>query len=107
MQSFQKLFLFFGVTKSLVSLFLLDFARFVTIHSLLNLLQVKGLSKEELAARNDLVLALPERIQSIRDGTATAAKQGGGWGVSASRTEIRFDSTSGDLLLCHKSRSHR
>nr|AGW24659.1 syntaxin 71 [Albuca bracteata] len=60
----------------------------------LALKKVKGLTGEELAARNDLVLALPERIQSIPDGTATAAKQGGGWGASASRTEIRFDSTS-------------
>ncbi|KAI8004063.1 Syntaxin-71 [Camellia lanceoleosa] len=42
-------------------------------------LQVKGLSTEELAARNDLVLALPDRIQAIPDGTAAAPKQSGGW----------------------------
>lgn len=70
------------------------------------MLQVKGLSKEELATRNDLVLSLPERIQSIPDGSATAAKQGGGWGASASRTEIRFESTSGDLLLPFISRTY-
>ncbi|THG08900.1 hypothetical protein TEA_021732 [Camellia sinensis var. sinensis] len=40
---------------------------------------VKGLSTEELAARNDLVLALPDRIQAIPDGTAAAPKQSGGW----------------------------
>ncbi|KAL7175435.1 hypothetical protein ACSBR2_029100 [Camellia fascicularis] len=55
-------------------------------------LQVKGLSTEELAARNDLVLALPDRIQAIPDGTAAAPKQSGGWTGSASRTEIKFDS---------------
>ncbi|KAJ6804979.1 syntaxin-71-like [Iris pallida] len=60
----------------------------------LALKKVKGLTKEELATRSDLVLALPERIQAIPDGTATAAKQGGGWTASASRNEIKFDSTS-------------
>ncbi|CDP06727.1 unnamed protein product [Coffea canephora] len=54
--------------------------------------KVKGLSGEELAARNDLVLALPDRIQAIPDGAAAAPKQSGGWGASASRTEIKFDS---------------
>lgn len=54
--------------------------------------KVKGLSTEELAARNDLVLALPDRIQAIPDGAATAPKQTGGWAASASRTEIKFDS---------------
>lgn len=56
--------------------------------------KVKGLTKEELATRGDLVLALPERILSIPDGTAAPAKMSGGWGASANRTEIRFDSTS-------------
>lgn len=58
---------------------------------------MKGLSGEELAARNDLVLALPDRIQAIPDGSAPAAKQSGGWAASASRTEIKFD--SGDFLI--------
>ncbi|PPE01775.1 hypothetical protein GOBAR_DD01214 [Gossypium barbadense] len=40
-------------------------------------LQVKGISTEEMAARNDQVLALPDRIQAIPDGTA-ATKQTGG-----------------------------
>ncbi|KAK6942832.1 Target SNARE coiled-coil homology domain, partial [Dillenia turbinata] len=54
--------------------------------------KVKGLSSEEFAARNDLVQALPDRIQAIPDGTAAAPKPTGGWGASASRAEIRFDS---------------
>ncbi|KAJ9181598.1 hypothetical protein P3X46_009713 [Hevea brasiliensis] len=54
--------------------------------------KVKGLSTEELAARNDLVLALPDRIQAIPDGTASAPKQTRGWGASAPRAEIKFDS---------------
>ncbi|KAK6943775.1 Target SNARE coiled-coil homology domain [Dillenia turbinata] len=54
--------------------------------------KVKGLSSEEFVARNDLVQALPDRIQAIPDGSATAPKASGGWGASASRAEIRFDS---------------
>lgn len=58
----------------------------------------KGLSKEDLAIRSDLVLALPERIQAIPDGTtAAAAKQAGGWGASAPRNNIKFDSSDGDF----------
>ncbi|CAN0926855.1 SYP71 [Linum grandiflorum] len=56
--------------------------------------KVKGLSTEELTARNDLVLALPDRIQAIPDGSSAAPKQTGGWGSSSapSRAEIKFDS---------------
>nr|KYP41522.1 Syntaxin-71 [Cajanus cajan] len=54
--------------------------------------KVKGLSSQEFAARNDLVLALPDRIQAIPDGTPPAPKQSGGWAASASRPEIKFDS---------------
>lgn len=54
--------------------------------------KVKGLQPEEFAARNDLVLALPDRIQAIPDGAPAAPKQTGGWAASASRTEIKFDS---------------
>ena len=54
--------------------------------------QVKGLQPEEFAVRNDLVLALPDRIQAIPDGAPAAPKQTGGWAASASRTEIKFDS---------------
>lgn len=62
-------------------------------------LQVKGLSPDELAVRNDLVLALPDRIQAIPDGAPAAPKQtgGGGWAASGSRAEIKFD--SGDISL--------
>ncbi|KAL0344626.1 UNVERIFIED_CONTAM: DnaJ protein P58IPKB [Sesamum radiatum] len=42
--------------------------------------KVKGLSTEELTARNDLVLALPDRIQAIPDGSAAAPKSSGGGG---------------------------
>lgn len=58
----------------------------------LALKKVKGLSSEEFAARNDLVLVLPDRIQAIPDGAPAAPKQTGGWAASASRTEIKFDS---------------
>lgn len=58
---------------------------------------MKGLSTEELTARNDLVLALPDRIQAIPDGAPAAPKQSGGWKASASRTEIKFDS-GGSLI---------
>ncbi|XP_042504365.1 syntaxin-71-like [Macadamia integrifolia] len=56
--------------------------------------KVSGLTKEELVTRHDLVLALPERIQAIPDGTANAAKQNGGWAASASRPGIKFEATS-------------
>ncbi|KAL8216997.1 hypothetical protein R6Q57_023834 [Mikania cordata] len=60
--------------------------------------KVKGLAPEEFAARNDLVQALPDRIQAIPDGGAAAPKQTGGWAASASRTNnIKFD--SGDQLV--------
>ncbi|KAL9265378.1 Syntaxin-71-like protein [Drosera capensis] len=52
----------------------------------------KGLSIEEFSARNDLVLTLPDRIQAIPDGTASAPKKTGGWASSASGGGIRFDS---------------
>ncbi|XP_065857505.1 syntaxin-71 [Euphorbia lathyris] len=54
--------------------------------------KVKGLSTEELTVRNDLVLALPNRIQAIPDGTAAAPKSNNGWGTSGPRAEIKFDS---------------
>ncbi|KAK4408932.1 syntaxin [Sesamum angolense] len=51
--------------------------------------KVKGLTKEELEARVDLVLALPERIQAIPDSTTAGPK---GWEVSSSHKNIKFDS---------------
>ncbi|CAM8955502.1 unnamed protein product [Rhodiola kirilowii] len=53
--------------------------------------KVKGLLKEELEARSDLVMALPERIRAIPDGVRNTAAQGG-WGTSTSRNNIKFDS---------------
>ncbi|XP_047159875.1 syntaxin-71-like isoform X1 [Vigna umbellata] len=54
--------------------------------------KVKGLSSQEFAARNDLVLALPDRIQAIPDGTPAVPKQTESWAASASRPGIKFDS---------------
>ncbi|TVT98782.1 hypothetical protein EJB05_55871, partial [Eragrostis curvula] len=62
----------------------------------LALKKVKGLTKEEIAMRSDLVAALPDRIHSIPDGSSTATKKNGTWGASGSRTggAIKFDSTA-------------
>ncbi|WVZ07409.1 hypothetical protein V8G54_020755 [Vigna mungo] len=57
-----------------------------------NAYDVNGLSSQEFAARNDLVLALPDRIQAIPDGTPAVPKQTGSWAASASRPGIKFDS---------------
>ncbi|CAL5426550.1 unnamed protein product [Camellia sinensis] len=57
----------------------------------LALKKVKGLSKEELSVRSDLVIALPERIKSIPDGSTFAGKQTGDWGASGSNKKITFD----------------
>lgn len=57
------------------------------------IVQVKGLTTEELAARNDLVLALPARIEAIPDGTAGGPKNTSAWAPSTtSRPDIKFDS---------------
>lgn len=73
----------------------------------LALKKVKGLSKEELVTRSDLVLVLPERIQSIPDGTTSAVKQTGGWASSASHKNIKFDSDGhfGDDFFQHSEES--
>ncbi|XP_042964869.1 syntaxin-73-like isoform X2 [Carya illinoinensis] len=61
--------------------------------------KVKGISKEELEARNDLVFALKEKIDAISDGSTTnGAKQTGGGATSTSYTGIKFNSTSGNNL---------
>lgn len=61
--------------------------------------KVKGLSKEELVARNDLVLALEDKINNIPDGTTTGTQQVGGFKTSTARTrtEIKIDSSSGGM----------
>ncbi|XP_039000119.1 syntaxin-71-like [Hibiscus syriacus] len=57
--------------------------------------KVKGISKEELEARNDLVYALKDKIEAISDGSTAATKQSsGGWATSSSYTGIKFDSSS-------------
>uniref|UniRef100_I1QN98 t-SNARE coiled-coil homology domain-containing protein n=1 Tax=Oryza glaberrima TaxID=4538 RepID=I1QN98_ORYGL len=61
--------------------------------------KVKGLSPEEAALRGDLVLALPDRIQSIPDGGSGgggAADQNGGGNV---RPGIKFDSSGFVVFL--------
>ncbi|KAL6566708.1 Syntaxin-71 [Orobanche minor] len=57
--------------------------------------KVKNLSREEMEARSDLVLTLPDRIQAIPDGTRGALKQTQGWG--ASNKNIKFDSADGNF----------
>ncbi|GLJ39974.1 hypothetical protein SUGI_0817800 [Cryptomeria japonica] len=61
--------------------------------------KVKGLSKEELIARNDLVIALEDKINSIPDGTTTGTQRVGGVKTSTARTrtEIKIDSNSGGM----------
>lgn len=74
----------------------------------LYIVQVKGLTTEELAARNDLVLALPARIEAIPDGTAGGPKNTSAWTPSsASRPDIKFDSgDSTEVALLISCRSH-
>ncbi|XP_022757412.1 syntaxin-71-like [Durio zibethinus] len=62
----------------------------------LALKKVKGLSREELEARNDLVSSLKDRIEAIPDGSTTAAQQsdGGGWATSTSYAANKIDSSS-------------
>ncbi|KAJ8450247.1 hypothetical protein Cgig2_033441 [Carnegiea gigantea] len=64
--------------------------------------EVKRLSREELEARNDLVYALKDRIESIPDGTPGPPKQTVGWAAFASKTGIRIDLPSvamfGDII---------
>eukprot|EP00257_Ricinus_communis_P023592 XP_015583620.1 syntaxin-71 [Ricinus communis] len=60
----------------------------------LSLKKVKGLSKEELEARSDLVTALKDRIEAIPDGSANTVKQTSDWAApSTSHAGIKFDST--------------
>ncbi|XP_004487132.1 syntaxin-71-like [Cicer arietinum] len=59
--------------------------------------KVKGLTKEDIAIRQDLVLALPERIQAIPDGITSAASHTAGWAATSSHPHIKFDSSEGHL----------
>ncbi len=54
---------------------------------------MKDLSKEEMAARPDLVVALAQKIQDIPDGV-TVGRRGGTWGAQAGASkpvEIKVD----------------
>ncbi|KAK1398459.1 syntaxin-71 [Heracleum sosnowskyi] len=53
--------------------------------------KVKGLSREDLAGRSDLVLALPERIQAIPDGNSAAPNKSVGRGSSSDKKHINFE----------------
>ncbi|KAE8735556.1 Syntaxin-72 [Hibiscus syriacus] len=55
--------------------------------------KVKGLSKEELETRFELVLAIIERIKAIPDGSTPSMNQIGGWGTSSLNQNIKFDSS--------------
>ncbi|XP_010413400.1 PREDICTED: syntaxin-73 isoform X2 [Camelina sativa] len=59
----------------------------------LALKKVKGISKEELDVRNDLVLSLRDKIEAIPD---TSAPVVGGWPGSTSYSNIRFDTNVSD-----------
>ncbi|KAK7335719.1 hypothetical protein VNO80_27713 [Phaseolus coccineus] len=59
--------------------------------------KVKGRTKEDMAIRQDLVLALPERIQAIPDGISGASIQTAGWNATSSQPHIKFDSSEGQL----------
>ncbi|KAJ0246508.1 Syntaxin-73 [Hirschfeldia incana] len=58
----------------------------------LALKKVKGLSQEELDVRNDLVLSLREKIETIPDGSVST----NGWTASTSYTNIRFNTNVSD-----------
>lgn len=63
--------------------------------------KVKGLTKEELAARPDLVLALAEKIDAIPDGSAMGTRPTSTWGGKAAgtRMEIKIDSVNPDDIM--------
>ncbi|CAK9195372.1 unnamed protein product [Sphagnum jensenii] len=63
--------------------------------------KVKDLSKEEMAARPDLVVALAQKIQDIPDGV-TVGRRGGTWGAKAGASkpvEIKVDAMHPDDLM--------
>uniref|UniRef100_A0A1J3FWX1 Syntaxin-73 n=2 Tax=Noccaea caerulescens TaxID=107243 RepID=A0A1J3FWX1_NOCCA len=58
----------------------------------LALKKVKGISKEEVDGRNDLVLSLRDKIEAIPEGSAPVS----GWAASTSYSKIRFDTNVSD-----------
>lgn len=63
--------------------------------------KVKGLTKEELAARPDLVLALAGKIDAIPDGTTMGSNKASAWGGKAAgtRMEIKIDDMDPDYNM--------
>ncbi|KAI3493472.1 hypothetical protein L1887_41864 [Cichorium endivia] len=55
--------------------------------------KVKGVSKDELDARNELVSALKERIEVVPDGATTRTQPTNGLESSSSNGKIKFNST--------------
>jgi hypothetical protein len=65
---------------------------------------VKDLSKEEMAARPDLVVALAQKIQDIPDGV-TVGRRGGTWGAQAGASkpvEIKVDAGKKEATVKNK-----
>ncbi|WZZ18103.1 hypothetical protein YC2023_111192 [Brassica napus] len=61
----------------------------------LALKRVKGLSQEEFDARNDMVLSLREKIESVPEGSVPI----NGWTASTSYTNIRLDTNVYELIV--------
>lgn len=59
-------------------------------------MQVKGISKDELEARNELVLALKDRIEVVPDGATSKPRPTNSLESSSSNGKIIFGSTLGD-----------
>ncbi|GAB2223243.1 hypothetical protein Droror1_Dr00017381 [Drosera rotundifolia] len=53
--------------------------------------KVKGVSKEDMETRNEMVFALADRIKAIPDGATAVAAKTSGCGASEPRTKIKFD----------------
>eukprot|EP00245_Coleochaete_scutata_P005898 TRINITY_DN19886_c0_g1_i1.p1 TRINITY_DN19886_c0_g1~~TRINITY_DN19886_c0_g1_i1.p1 ORF type:complete len:267 (+),score=75.65 TRINITY_DN19886_c0_g1_i1:117-917(+) len=64
--------------------------------------KVKGLTKEELAARPDLVIALEEKIESIPDGVTVGGRRGKQ--PVGARTEIKIDGVNPDDIVLNPER---
>lgn len=59
--------------------------------------QVKGISREDMETRCDLVLALAEKIEAIPAGATNLPNQTGGWETSGPNKNVKFD--SGQLIF--------
>lgn len=54
--------------------------------------KVKGISREDMETRCDLVLALAEKIEAIPAGATNLPNQTGGWETSGPNKNVKFDS---------------